>query len=28
VNWASHVDMKTGRPQVVKQYSTQRKAKT
>ena len=22
VNWASHVDMKTGRPQVVKQYST------
>ncbi|HEX4942820.1 MAG TPA: PQQ-dependent dehydrogenase, methanol/ethanol family, partial [Usitatibacteraceae bacterium] len=23
VNWATHVDMKTGRPQVVKQYSTQ-----
>jgi PQQ-dependent dehydrogenase (methanol/ethanol family) len=22
VNWATHVDMKTGRPQVVKQYST------
>ena len=22
VNWASHVDMKTGRPQVLKQYST------
>ncbi|HYE36044.1 methanol/ethanol family PQQ-dependent dehydrogenase [Methylocaldum sp.] len=22
VNWASHVDMKTGRPQVVDQYST------
>jgi lanthanide-dependent methanol dehydrogenase len=22
VNWASHVDMKTGRPQVVKKYST------
>lgn len=22
VNWASHVDMQTGRPQVVKQYST------
>jgi len=23
VNWATHVDMKTGRPEVVKQYSTQ-----
>jgi lanthanide-dependent methanol dehydrogenase len=23
VNWATHVDMKTGRPQVVAQYSTQ-----
>src|SRR4030088_1524045 len=23
VNWATHVDMKTGRPQVVKEYSTQ-----
>jgi PQQ-dependent dehydrogenase (methanol/ethanol family) len=23
VNWATHVDMKTGRPQVVQQYSTQ-----
>ena len=23
VNWASHVDMKTGRPQVVSQYSTE-----
>src|SRR5712672_1766036 len=23
VNWATHVDMKTGRPQVVSQYSTQ-----
>jgi len=23
VNWATHVDMKTGRPQVVDQYSTQ-----
>jgi len=23
VNWASHVDMKTGRPQVVPQYSTE-----
>ncbi len=23
VNWASHVDMQTGRPQVVAQYSTQ-----
>ena len=23
VNWATHVDMKTGRPQVVKQFSTQ-----
>jgi lanthanide-dependent methanol dehydrogenase len=23
VNWASHVDMTTGRPEVVKQYSTQ-----
>jgi len=23
VNWASHVDMKTGRPQVVAKYSTQ-----
>src|SRR6266513_81378 len=23
VNWATNVDMKTGRPQVVKQYSTQ-----
>src|SRR3954463_16458663 len=23
VNWATHVDMETGRPQVVKQYSTQ-----
>jgi lanthanide-dependent methanol dehydrogenase len=23
VNWATHVDMKTGRPQVVPQYSTQ-----
>src|SRR6516165_6872270 len=23
VNWATHVDMQTGRPQVVKQYSTQ-----
>ena len=22
VNWATHVDMKTGRPEVVKQYST------
>ncbi len=22
VNWATHVDMKTGRPQVVKQYAT------
>ncbi|WP_119678005.1 methanol/ethanol family PQQ-dependent dehydrogenase [Indioceanicola profundi] len=22
VNWATHVDMKTGRPQVVKEYST------
>ena len=22
VNWATHVDLKTGRPQVVKQYST------
>jgi PQQ-dependent dehydrogenase (methanol/ethanol family) len=22
VNWATHVDMRTGRPQVVKQYST------
>jgi PQQ-dependent dehydrogenase (methanol/ethanol family) len=23
VNWATHVDMQTGRPEVVKQYSTQ-----
>src|SRR6267154_100788 len=23
VNWATHVDMKSGRPQVVKEYSTQ-----
>src|SRR2546427_4706623 len=23
VNWATHVDMKTGRPQVVSKYSTQ-----
>jgi len=23
VNWATHVDLKTGRPEVVKQYSTQ-----
>jgi glucose dehydrogenase len=23
VNWATHVDMQTGKPQVVKQYSTQ-----
>ena len=23
VNWATHVDMKTGRPEVVKEYSTQ-----
>jgi len=23
VNWATHVDMKTGRPEVVKRYSTQ-----
>jgi glucose dehydrogenase len=23
VNWATHVDMKTGRPQVVSQYSTE-----
>jgi lanthanide-dependent methanol dehydrogenase len=23
VNWATHVDMQTGRPQVVRQYSTQ-----
>jgi len=23
VNWASHVDMKTGRPQVIAQYSTE-----
>ncbi len=23
VNWATHIDMKTGRPQVVDQYSTQ-----
>ncbi len=23
VNWATHIDMKTGRPQVVPQYSTQ-----
>ena len=23
VNWATHVDMKTGRPEVVAQYSTQ-----
>ena len=22
VNWATHVDMRTGRPQVVRQFST------